>query len=342
MTHIATSRPIVTVLMPVHNGEEHLREAIDSVLGQTFPDFELLIINDGSSDQSVEIIGSFADQRIRLLHNTRNEGIEESLNRGIQAAQGVYLVRMDCDDICVSTRLENLVDFMNRQPETGICGSFVKTIGTSTHTWTFPCTDREIRCRLLFESCIPHPSVIMRMSEIERHQLRYDTRYLRAEDYDFWVRCAEHMELANYPEVLLHYRIHEKQIGSLHPDAQQQAADRVRERLLQSLGLSITPESLSLHRAISTWRFGNNPELLARVDDWLRTLRSANCSTGIFPEPEFSHELASRLYRACYTSTRGLGAWKTWRESPFSGHLMASPVASLKLFLRCAIDHAAS
>ncbi|MDT8387664.1 MAG: glycosyltransferase family 2 protein [Thiogranum sp.] len=328
--------------MPVHDGEEYIREAINSVLGQTFPDFELLIINDGSSDRSVEIIESFADQRIRLLHNTRNEGIEESLNRGIQAAQGVYLVRMDYDDICVSTRLENLVDFMNGHPEIGICGSFIKTIGASVRTWSFPCEDREIRCRLLFESCIPHPSAIIRMSEIARHQLRYDTRHLRAEDYDFWVRCSEHMQLANYPEVLLHYRIHEKQIGSLHLEAQQEAADRVRERLLKSLGVSVTPESLSLHRAISTWRLGNNPELLRRVDDWLRTLLSANCRTGIFPEPEFSRELASRLYRACYTSTGGSGAWKTWRESPFSGHLMASPIATLKLFLRCAFDHAAS
>ncbi|NHJ46179.1 MAG: glycosyltransferase family 2 protein, partial [Asgard group archaeon] len=120
---MSSSKIKVTVLMSVFNGEKYLREAIDSVLHQTFTDFEFLIINDGSTDNSVEIINSYDDERIHLVHNEQNIGLAASLNKGINLARGEYIARMDCDDINHQTRLEKQVKFMDKNPDIGLLSS---------------------------------------------------------------------------------------------------------------------------------------------------------------------------------------------------------------------------
>lgn len=326
--------------MPVYNGRQFLRPAIESVLTQTHSDFEFLIINDGSDDDSVEIIQSFTDPRVHLVHNPQNLGIAESLNRGLTTARGLYVVRMDCDDICAPRRLETLFKFMQQHPEVGVCGSFLRTIDGDNQLWKLPCDDRTIRCRMLFESCIPHPSAIIRMEVINRFHLRYDANYERAEDYDFWSRCSAHTQLANYPQALLEYRVHARQIGSLYPEPQQQVADLVRKRELGNLGVVATEQMLFIHRSLSTWNFDSDQAFLSQAAEWLNLLSRANDNTRYLPEPEFGQELASRLYRACYTSPHGRTAWQTYADSPFSGRPNTSRIDSIKLFLRCIVNHA--
>ena len=121
--------PLVTVLMPVYNGEKYLKEAIESILNQTFKDFEFLIINDGSTDNSVKIIQSFNDLRIRLIHNESNIGLIKTLNKGLKLSNGKYIARMDCDDVSLPKRLSVQINFMEKHPEIGVCGSWVKIIG---------------------------------------------------------------------------------------------------------------------------------------------------------------------------------------------------------------------
>ena len=118
--------PKVTVLMPVYNGEKYLKEAITSILLQTFDDFEFLIINDGSSDASVDIIQSFRDPRIRLVHNDTNIGLIATLNKGLKLAHGKYVARMDQDDISLPRRLEKQTYFMDNNPDVGVCGTWIK------------------------------------------------------------------------------------------------------------------------------------------------------------------------------------------------------------------------
>ena len=121
--------PLVTVLMSVYNGEKYLERAIKSILNQTFKDFEFLIINDGSTDNSVKIIQSFNDLRLRLIHNESNIGLIKTLNKGLKLSNGKYIARMDCDDISLPKRLSIQASFMEKYPEIGVCGSWVKIIG---------------------------------------------------------------------------------------------------------------------------------------------------------------------------------------------------------------------
>src|SRR5947209_7474553 len=130
--------PRVTVLMPVFNAEEHLRATIDSMLQQTFHDYELLIVNDGSTDGSQEILRSVQDPRVRLLENERNRGLVYSLNRGMNEARGDYLARMDADDIAVPLRLQTQVEYLDRRPWVGVVGSWYRTFGARDITARLP------------------------------------------------------------------------------------------------------------------------------------------------------------------------------------------------------------
>lgn len=197
----------ISVISAVYNSEAYLREAVESVLNQRFRDFEWIIVNDCSTDNSIAIIESYQDPRIRILHNEKNQGLAASLNKAIQHSQGEYLLRMDTDDICRPDRFEKQVAFMEQHPEISIAGSWVQLFGEWKGTWKTARTYEEIKVRLLFNSALAHPSVIMRRKDMLENGLTYNEELRKAQDYDLWVRAAEKVKLANIPEVLLEYRL---------------------------------------------------------------------------------------------------------------------------------------
>lgn len=202
--------PLVTVLLPVYNAERYLREAIGSVLQQTFTDFELLAINDGSTDSSEAIVLSFGDERIRYISNKGNKGLIYTLNRGIELARGQYIARMDGDDICHPQRLEKQVAYL-QQSSVALVASTVEMIsenGSPLPPWKDDrqhTTPQSIRAFLLRDNCIAHPSIMAR-TEVMR-EYRYQSDQKEAEDYDLWLRLsADGQEIAKINEPLLRYR----------------------------------------------------------------------------------------------------------------------------------------
>lgn len=209
--------PQVTVLMPVYNGNRFLREAIESILNQTFTDFEFLIIDDGSTDNSVETISSYADPRIRLVRNVTNIGVARTLNKGIGLARGDYIARMDADDVSLPRRIEIQLSFMKENPETDVLATRVALIdakGNDQGSWEADhtaTTHDEIRRRLPDSNCIAHPTVMMRRSIASRYGYREDQ--LHAEDYDLWLRLtADNLKIEKIGDPLLRYRVHTKSI----------------------------------------------------------------------------------------------------------------------------------
>ena len=167
--------PKVTVLMPVYNGGKYIREAIKSILSQSFTDFEFLIIDDGSTDNSVGIVQSFSDNRIRLIKNNCNIGIAESLNKGIESSKGEYIVRMDADDISFPDRIKKQVAFMDANPEVGVSGTWIKTISSVNECTWFTLSEPDlVRCHLLFGCPLAHPTVILRTILLKENELFYD------------------------------------------------------------------------------------------------------------------------------------------------------------------------
>ncbi|HSA34133.1 MAG TPA: glycosyltransferase family 2 protein [bacterium] len=203
------SDPLVSVILPAYNAERHIGGAIRSILTQSFSDFELMVIDDGSSDDTAEEIGQVDDPRIRLLRNDRNQGLIFSLNCGIDEAHGRYLARMDADDISVPRRLEEQVSFMEAHPEVGLCGSWAQKFIPFGPRWTqkAPRNSGALKAELLFATPFVHPSVMMRRSVLAEHGLRYRQGYETVEDYRLWCEMAFVTELAVLPEVLLRYRV---------------------------------------------------------------------------------------------------------------------------------------
>ncbi len=194
--------------MPVYNGATYLREAIDSILTQTFVDFEFLIINDGSTDLSETIIATYDDPRIKYLKNDHNLGLVNTLNLGIEAAQGEYIARMDADDISLPTRFATQVAFLDQQPEVGACGTAYRYFGEVNEEKVLPSNPKEAFVLLSSTSCLGHPTSMIRKSVLDRHSIRYESAYEYAEDYAFWIRISQVASLCSLPESLLLYRWH--------------------------------------------------------------------------------------------------------------------------------------
>jgi glycosyltransferase involved in cell wall biosynthesis len=322
--------------MPVSNGEAFLGQAIDSVLTQNFSDFEFLIIDDGSTDASPAIIRSYADPRIHLVHNGKRLGLVESLNNGLDLARGEYIARMDCDDISLPQRLARQVAFMDRHSQIGVCGTWVETIGEpACDLWRYPSDPEIIRCRLLFESVIAHPSVMMRRTLFGKAGLSYSPLYRRAQDYELWVRSAKSFALSNVAAVLLLRRVHSQQAGVRDGEEQRAAAARIRIAQIEDLGIKPTSVELDLHQSISLWEIQAAKEFVMQADAWLQKLKAANRETSVYPEPAFSQVLGERWFAVCNAAS-GFGPW-TWKifwRSPLSAGAALSWKKRLNLLLK--------
>jgi len=199
--------PKVSVVMSVYNGEKHLREAIDSILNQTFTDFEFIIINDGSTDRTKEILESYFDPRIRLFHQ-KNIGLTKSLNRGLEIVRGEYIARQDADDISEQERLYHEVKLLDNNSEVGLVGtyaSFIDRNGKQMSVWKTPENHGDIKSGLMKENCFCHGSVMFRKNCIDT--VGYYREYFKyTQDYDLWLRISELYKVANINKVLYKFR----------------------------------------------------------------------------------------------------------------------------------------
>jgi hypothetical protein len=310
-------RTQVSVVMPIHNGERYLRDAIESVLAQSLAEFELIAIDDGSTDATPEILASFAERDSRVTVETLpGSGQSAALNHGLSTAESPYVAIMHADDLSLPDRLARQVAFMDAHPAIGICGSWVQLIGEREgELWAFPAEHDEIRCHLLFANVLPHPSVIMRCPQINELGLAYDDGLHCAQDYDLWVRAAERVRVANLPEALVHYRVHAGQTTRTEPSCDAAIAS-IHKAQIERLGLKPGDRELALHQALAEERFARDRAGVEEAIEWLGRLETANEAASVYPRKPLAALSASKLYAACRSATaEGLWAWNTLRRS---------------------------
>jgi len=219
--------------MPVYNCEKYVAEAIESILCQTFKDFEFLIINDGSSDKSEDIILSYKDSRIRYIKNEKNLKLISTLNKGLLLAQGEYIARMDSDDISLPNRLQEQLNYMESNSDVVAVGTYAEFFGACKSRIKSVRTESDdISAELLFSCPIIHPSAMIRRETLASHNIEYRMDYPHAEDYKFWAELNTLGKLANIPKVLLKYRISENQISNVFSETQHQKSRLIRRELL--------------------------------------------------------------------------------------------------------------
>ena len=285
------SNPKVTVLLPAYNCAAHIGGAIESILSQTFSDFEFLIINDGSTDTTAAEIKKFHDPRIVYVENPGNKGLIFTLNRGLEIAKGKYLVRMDADDISLPERIAKQIAYLEANPEVGICGCWSVTFGPNIKPWEtkYPENHEAIKVRMTFNTTLSHPTVVLNRELLAHFDLKYDPEFEHIEDYDLWERSLDKVKLANYPEVLFKYRVHDEQISSKFSARQAVVANEIRMRLLAKAGIVATPAETLLHKAICSYQFADTDKFITEVAAWFGKIYLANLKSHYFEQKELKH-----------------------------------------------------
>jgi glycosyltransferase involved in cell wall biosynthesis len=271
---------LVTVLMPSYNSALFLDKSIKSILNQTFKNFEFIIINDGSTDNSEEIILNYVRGNDTIIYhrNDSNIGLAASLNKGIKMAKGKYIARMDADDISLPDRIESQVDFMEKNPHIGILGTAIRNYGTSNYKYIFPSESEMLKCNLLFNVCFAHPSVIIRKEVMIFNNIYYNEELRQySEEYDLWSRLIDFTQYSNLDKVKLLYHVPLVAQSITKKDESDKRINNsinIRKRLLTKIGVHFSKEELALHNSIANISSGTEAELSSLRDsyEWLQKI----------------------------------------------------------------------
>ncbi len=290
----------ITVLMPVYNAEKYLADAIDSILQQTFSNFIFLIINDGSTDKSEQIILNYKDPRIQYLKNETNSGIVATMNKGLNYITSEFIIRMDADDLSTTNRFEVLFQFMKMHPEIGIFSSAVERFGNETAIWRPPLLNDDIKAHLLFGSSIIHAACIIRTKILKEHLISYRDTYPHMEDYDLWFRLKDIANFANTSYVLYKYRVASHNVTVQNAFTVNERKKKIFKWILSSIEIDATDDELLLHIGIENKAMKLNSSNIRKYKEWLNRLIEANKRMNKFPQKALIKQVEERWNRLLY------------------------------------------
>lgn len=292
---------LVSILIPVFNAEKYLAEAIESILNQSYSDFEFLIINDGSNDKSEEIILSYSDQRIRYIKNESNLKLIKTLNKGIQICKGKYIVRMDADDISHPERIQKQVEFMESNPDIGICGSWFETFGeVDTSIVRYKETHDEIMTKMLYQCHLCHPSIILRREIFDDPDMYFDENYPHAEDYDFYLKVSKKWKFHNIQEAILKYRIHNESVSNKNKSIQIKNSLIIKKRFFTELHTQATDEQVEAFEYLNYQDYSRIKIESNKFRNILESLWTGNKVERRITEEYFENHLQNLWLNYCY------------------------------------------
>jgi glycosyltransferase involved in cell wall biosynthesis len=287
--------PKLSIVMGVFNASATVASAIQSILDQTFTDFELIVIDDGSSDNTLEIIKGFEDERIRVFNNDHNLGLAATLNFGINNAVGEFVGRMDADDLSLPDRFSAQLDFLTKHPRVGVVGGWVRTKQTGK-VWESPTQHEQIKATLLFNNPIFHPTVVFR-KEILTTENQYNQKLKYAQDYEFWNRLAQVTRLANLGRVVVEYNYTEI-VNQDKLSSQQNTAKQIWLQRLEELGIQPGLSELETHVLLTKpTRPQATPRNILKADKWLRQILQSNLTNHVFDQVALLEVCQDKLIR---------------------------------------------
>lgn len=322
-------------MLPVYNAEQYLREAVESILHQSYPHFELLLINDGSTDGSETICKSFTDERIRYIKNETNLGLIASLNKGIELAKGDYIARMDADDVSLPKRFEAQVQFFQKHPDAVVVSTDhygwygTKKIHIKNHY-----SSDELKSILLFATCFCHPTVMLKNCFKEKNTW-YDKDARHVEDYKLWTELAFHGGFYNVNTPLLLYRSHAQQVSNIHHTVQLKNSEAIRAAYLKALGFNYTSAQYAIHNAIGNNVFFTSLIQLQEAEKLLLFLRTENERLNRFQKEAFDTITLKFWMDSCGHSNLGFKAFRLFHASVLTNTSRVRFKDRLKLLVKC-------
>ncbi|OLQ92075.1 hypothetical protein BIY22_16315 [Vibrio panuliri] len=301
---------MLSVILPAYNAQETLSRAIESLLVQTFADFELIVINDGSTDGTRDIIQQFKDPRIKAVHLAENGGLINALNLGLTMAERRYIARMDADDISLPSRFAEQVAFLDAHLDYVACGTsiinFTEMLGNGVREsyMRYPTSDEEIRVALhFFERNICHPTVMFRSAAIKENGIRYRKEYLHAEDYQFWIELSKLGKLYNLPKGLVKYYRHNEQISAKYYSDQIAISKQIVRKVIREVWPTIKDDLLSAVISLCVHQQGVHPNChfpLKELDYTIETILLMNQETRHFDGRHLKRLLYFKRFRCSF------------------------------------------
>lgn len=336
------NNPKITVLMPVYNCEQYVGDAVQSILNQTYTDFEFLIIDDASTDTTVSVIKQFNDNRIKLIEKPKNTGYTNSLNYGISIAKGDYIARMDGDDMSLPTRFNEQYNFMEANKDIAVCGTYYSIIGTNDIVEK-PIEDAEIKIRLLYKNALGHPTTFLRTSVLINNDLKYDPNIESAEDYGLWVAILAYGKLHNLPKVLLDYRVHQSQVSQVRANLKPKIRSTIRFNMLKYLDLEFSKEDEVLLKKI----FARKQVLsIQEIDDFyvLKSKMQKGNANGFFEKEKFNdylNHVIKLVYKDYFLSRKdyNLNTYKFYKKIKKENIFKLTPKLEMKLLVKSILKY---
>ena len=316
MPATAEIKPKVTVFIPVHNRENYICVAVNSILAQTFENFELVVVDDGSTDRTLEVLNSYTDPRLRVARNTRNQGIPATRNHGLKLARGEYIALLDSDDHAYPERLARQVKFLDANPQITQVGSWCSFMDSDGNMLDKvrrqPLKPEDIHAHLLFHCPVINRTVMARTAALQ--EIGYDTAFPRCQDYEMHSRLvmAGH-SLANLPEILVCGREHPGRFTGQTSELGRDRKIAVYRRMLALIDIDASEDELSRHHALA--RPDERPidveQYLEWAEAWLWRIKQANRTRPVYPEPSLSRVLGAIWALNCWQARRMLGRRRT-------------------------------
>jgi glycosyltransferase involved in cell wall biosynthesis len=287
-------QPKISILMPCYNVEKYVAEAVKSMLNQTYGDFELIVLDDCSTDSTAEIVKNFADERIVYHCNEQNLGLVGNLNAGLQLAKGELIARMDGDDISLPQRLEIQVNFLTKNPEIALCSCGMELFGNESGIWVRDFSPEDVKITMLFYSPILHASAMWRKSFFADNGLIYRQEAFPAEDYDLWTQAVFYGKLVNLPDVLYRYRIHGIQVTKT-VETREKVTRQVQTNFIKRALPSLNEQDIYIFINLICNKISNKYEL-SQLKIVILHFIEANKKSGFFYQKQLKYRL-KRYYQ---------------------------------------------
>lgn len=333
---------LVSVIVPAFNVEPYVAEALESLVRQSYPDLEIVVVDDGSSDGTVAIAERFSarDHRVRVLSHSRNRGLYAARNTGIQAATGEYVALLDADDVAYPDRIARQVAALQADPLLGMCGSQVAVLdeeGRETgDIWLRPVHPDAAAIGLLFRNTF---SVCMTLRRAAIPVGGFPALAM-AEDYAFNVRVAADWRVANLPDVLTGVRVRQSGLTGTRRLDMEAAVRRIIGQQLADLGLETDEESMNLHRSIGAPACAYSAVDLAQIEAWLGRILAANDARRRYPAATLRRALAAEWFAVCgLASPLGYQAWSRFWRSPVRSDWCPPAAERLRFVVKCLLRH---
>ena len=281
----------LSVIVPVYNKAPFLAACFESIFSQSFGDFELIVVDDKSTDNSLEVLGSLRDERLRIVPLERNHGPAGAAQRAMDLAKGEYIIRVDADDINLPERFAKQVAFMDDRPEVGASGGHLELFGEETGLWEYPIGQDDCHAELLFGNPVVQGASILRTALLREKDLRFDDHWPRiGEDWLFWVRMSPHCRFDNLDMPLIRYRRGEQ--NSMHGQAHAEYRAVIVREVFAMLDIPLNDEQCALHMlGLRSFPRPPAPQDVRSFRGWLDTLRRMNEDRGTFPREAFERRL---------------------------------------------------